>query len=78
MSYQTNYDEPAENLDILMDALRNRCRITLSNFGYDANLGGNTLVFDIEKDGEESSLEIGIYYLDPDNDVEPDDWDGEH
>ena len=71
MANLTDYYFPETAKQILRDAISDDKKITLLQFGYDANLGGETMIFEVGED----RLEAGIFYLDDANIEKIDDVD---
>lgn len=61
----TNYDHPAGGKEILRQSLASGKTVRLTGFGYNANLGGETLIFDIDGD----SLIVSPFFLEDANTV---------
>lgn len=59
MANITSYDNPQDGKNILRDAITAGKVILLKQFGYNANLGGETIIFQVGLD----TLEVGIGYL---------------
>lgn len=64
MANLTDYGKPHNAKRILRDAISNQQPIVLKQFGYNSNLGGETLIFQI---GENDTLEVSPFWLEDEN-----------